>query len=55
MRELAAMLATEEVARDRDRLFSLSEKYQELDSRLQSLYQNWEVALEAENIVTSDK
>jgi len=55
VRELAALISTEEVARDRDRLFSLSEKYQQLDARLQGLYRVWETALEAGDAVTSEK
>jgi ATP-binding cassette subfamily F protein 3 len=48
MSELSSMLSTEEVARDKDRLFELSEKYQALDKRLAELYSNWEAALAAE-------
>ncbi len=48
MNELSSMLSTEEVARDKDRLFELSEKYQSLDERLPELYANWEAALAAE-------
>jgi ATP-binding cassette subfamily F protein 3 len=44
--ELSSLLSTEEVARDRDRLFQLSEKYQELEENLQELYKQWEAALE---------
>jgi ATP-binding cassette subfamily F protein 3 len=47
--ELVSLLSTEEVARDRDRLFELSEKYQTLDHRLKELYQSWEAALEHES------
>jgi hypothetical protein len=44
--ELTSLLSTEEVARDRDRLFVLSEQYQALDQRLKELYESWEAALE---------
>jgi ATP-binding cassette subfamily F protein 3 len=53
MQQLAALLATEEVARDRERLFALSEQYQDLDQRLAALYEHWEAA--AENTVMSDE
>ncbi|HKX29820.1 MAG TPA: ABC-F family ATP-binding cassette domain-containing protein [Blastocatellia bacterium] len=43
--ELTRLLSTEEVARDKDRLFELSEKYQLLDLRLKTLYESWEAAL----------
>ena len=46
--ELSLLLSTEEVARDKDRLFVLSEQYQALDRRLKELYGNWEAALENE-------
>src|SRR5262249_12790494 len=36
--ELSALLSTEGVARDKDRLFELSEKYQALDDKLAELY-----------------
>jgi len=49
MKQLAALLSTEEIARDRQRLFELSEKYQALDERLPELYQSWEAATEAES------
>ena len=45
--ELASLLSTEDVARDKDRLFQLSEKYQSLDQELKELYEKWEAALEA--------
>jgi ATP-binding cassette subfamily F protein 3 len=48
MSDLSSLLATEEVARDKDRLFDLSEKYQALDERLAELYRQWEAALAAE-------
>lgn len=43
--EIAALLSSEDVARDRDRLFELSEKYQLLDDRVKKLYESWEAAL----------
>lgn len=43
---LAALLSTEEVARDKDKLFELSEKYEELEAHIAGLYQKWEAALE---------
>jgi ATP-binding cassette subfamily F protein 3 len=46
--ELSARLSTEEVARDKNRLFELTEKYQALDERLPELYASWEAALAAE-------
>jgi len=52
--ELSALLSTEEVARDRDRLFELSEKYQELDNKLAELYTSWEAALAEEEAITAD-
>jgi ATP-binding cassette subfamily F protein 3 len=45
--QLVTLLSTEEVARDKDRLFELSEKYQLLEQRLKELYQSWESSLEA--------
>ncbi len=46
MQNLAALLATEEIARDWQRLRPLTEQYQELDRRLSELYQQWGAALE---------
>src|SRR5262249_61152500 len=46
--ELSTLLSTEEVARDKDRLFELSEKYQALDDKLADLYSSWEAALRSE-------
>ena len=46
--ELSSLLSTEEVARDKERLFELSEKYQTLDDKLAELYSSWESALAAE-------
>lgn len=43
--ELSALLATEDVARDKDRLFALSEQYTQLEETLQELYQQWEIVL----------
>jgi ATP-binding cassette, subfamily F, member 3 len=47
---IVALLSSEEVARDRDRLFELSEKYQVLDDRLKELYESWDAALKAEKV-----
>jgi len=44
LQELAAQLSTEEVARDKDKLFKLSEQYQVLETRIAELYQTWEAA-----------
>lgn len=49
LQELAALLSTEEVARDKDRLFELSEQYQSLEANIAELYQRWESALETES------
>lgn len=46
--ELVALLSTEEVARDKDRLFELTEKYQELEDKIKDLYSGWEAALESQ-------
>ncbi len=46
--QLAATISTEEVARNKDRLFELSEKYQALDGKLAELYSMWEAALAVE-------
>ncbi|MFN8005211.1 MAG: hypothetical protein U0X75_29835, partial [Acidobacteriota bacterium] len=46
--QLSSLLATEEVARDKERLFALSEQYQTLDDRLQELFAGWEAATAAE-------
>jgi ATP-binding cassette subfamily F protein 3 len=48
MNQLSSMLSTEDVARDKARLFELSEQYQALDERLQELFQQWEAALGAQ-------
>lgn len=48
LQELASLLSTEEVARDKDKLFELSEKYQMLEAKIAELYQSWEAALAAE-------
>jgi hypothetical protein len=45
MSELSSLLSTEDVARDKGRLFELSEQYQEFEDRLGSLYERWEAAL----------
>jgi ATP-binding cassette subfamily F protein 3 len=47
--ELSAQLSTEEVARDKARLFELSDKYQALDDKLAELYSSWETALSEED------
>ncbi|HMV47575.1 MAG TPA: ABC-F family ATP-binding cassette domain-containing protein [Blastocatellia bacterium] len=49
LQELAAQLSTEEVARDKDKLFELSEKYETLETRIAELYQTWEALLETES------
>jgi ATP-binding cassette subfamily F protein 3 len=46
--ELSALLATEDVARDKARLFALSEQYTQLEETLQELYQQWEEVLSQE-------
>jgi ATP-binding cassette, subfamily F, member 3 len=43
---LAGALASEEVSRDRERLISVSQQYQELEERIRTLYAQWEEALE---------
>ena len=43
--ELSVLLSTEDIARDKARLFALSEQYSQLEERLKKLYQQWEVAL----------
>lgn len=43
---LAELLASEEVARDWERLHSLNEQYQSLDARLRDLYLQWEQSLQ---------
>jgi ATP-binding cassette subfamily F protein 3 len=48
MNQLSSMLSTQDVARDKARLFELSEQYQALDERLQELFQQWEAALAAQ-------
>jgi len=48
LEELAALISTEDVARDKDKLFELSEKYQAQETRIAELYRSWETALEAE-------
>ena len=47
--QIAALLASDEVSRDRDRLTEVSRQYQELEQRIRDLYAKWEEALEAEN------
>ncbi len=49
LQELAALLSTEDVARDKDKLFELSEQYQSLEASIAELYQRWEKALESES------
>ncbi len=46
LNELSSLLSSEEVARDKNRLFQLSEKYQELEETIQEHYKRWEAALE---------
>jgi ATP-binding cassette, subfamily F, member 3 len=48
--EIVALLSSDEVVRDRDRLFELSERYRVLDDRLKELYENWDAALKAEKV-----
>jgi ATP-binding cassette, subfamily F, member 3 len=48
--EIADLLSSEEIARDKNRLFELSEKYQVLDDRIKDLYQSWEAALKEPEI-----
>jgi hypothetical protein len=55
LQELTALLATEEVARDKTRLFELSEKYEEIEARIAERYQTWEAALEAESAAKAAK
>lgn len=50
LHELAALLSSEEVARDKDKLFELSEKYQTQEARIAELYASWEKALESETV-----
>ncbi len=50
---LAALLSTEDVARDKDKLFEFSEKYQLLEAKIAELYQQWEAALETESQVSA--
>jgi ATP-binding cassette subfamily F protein 3 len=45
MHELSALMSTDEIVRDHQRLLELSEKYQTLETRLQTLYQTWEAAV----------
>ncbi len=51
--ELSILLSTEKIARDRDRLFELSEKYQSLNDKLAELYSSWEAALADEDAITA--
>ncbi len=51
--ELSALLSTEAVARDKGRLFELSEKYQALDDKLAELYSSWETALAEEETLAA--
>ncbi|MGE0885747.1 MAG: ABC-F family ATP-binding cassette domain-containing protein [Blastocatellales bacterium] len=53
LQELARQLSTEEVARDKDRLFELTEQYQTQEARIAGLYQAWEAALENESAEAS--
>ncbi len=48
LRQLGEVLSTEEVARDRDRLLELSERYQSLERQIAEHYQLWEAALESQ-------
>jgi ATP-binding cassette, subfamily F, member 3 len=51
--ELSTLLSTEEVARDKTRLFELSEKYQTLDDKLAELFSSWETALSEEDALAA--
>jgi ATP-binding cassette, subfamily F, member 3 len=51
--ELSTLLSTEEVARDKARLFELTEKYQTLNDKLAELYSAWETALAEEDAVAA--
>ncbi|HKC84699.1 MAG TPA: ATP-binding cassette domain-containing protein, partial [Blastocatellia bacterium] len=51
--ELSTLLSTEDVARDKNRLFELSEKYQTLDDKLAELYSSWEAALSEEDALAA--
>ncbi|MDX2039740.1 MAG: ABC-F family ATP-binding cassette domain-containing protein [Acidobacteriota bacterium] len=53
LQALAALLSTEDVARDKDKLFELSEKYQLLEAKIAELYQQWEAALGTESQVSA--
>lgn len=46
LQELATALASDEVSRDRERLISVSQQYQETEERIRDLYARWEAALE---------
>jgi ATP-binding cassette subfamily F protein 3 len=48
MQQLSQVLASDEVARDRERLLALAEEYQDMDDRLKTLYSEWESAVAAE-------
>jgi len=48
LHDLAAQLSTEDVARDKDKLFELSEKYRAQEERIAELYSRWETASESE-------
>src|SRR5262245_4175285 len=49
LQELAQALSTEDAARDRAKLIELSERYQNLEFRIEELYQRWEETLKAES------
>lgn len=46
--ELTTRLSSEEVVRDRQQMLTVTGQYQEVESRLQVLYRDWEAALERE-------
>ena len=46
--ELTQRLSSEQVARDREQMLAVTNQYQEVESRLQALYRDWEAALERE-------
>ena len=45
LQKISAQLSSEDIARDKARLFELSEKYAQLEEQLKELFASWEVAL----------
>ena len=43
---LSRILASDEVSRDRERLITVSQQYQETEAKIRELYAKWEEALE---------